>query len=107
MRIPPDDYTPPVDNGPLFRLSDGDTSREAAAFAERHAETDRDRVRACLRQHLGGLTDFELAEKLGGQQTSLGKRRKEIGAIDTGIRRPSPSGCKAIVWALVAKEQAA
>ena len=84
----------------MFRQSDPETSQQAAEFVLPHAETDRARVRACLYDHPLGLTDFELADLLGGLQTSLGKRRKELGAVDTGLRRPSPSGCAAIVWSL-------
>lgn len=51
-----------------------------------------------------GLTDFELAEHLGRQQTSVGKRRGELrddGLIcATRITRPTPSGSQAIVWAI-------
>lgn len=88
---------------PLFamvRASDPDTSHLAAATVLPKAGTDRARVRACLLQHPEGLTDFELAEHLHGAQTSLGKRRNELGAVDTGRRRAAPSGCPAIVWRL-------
>jgi hypothetical protein len=51
-----------------------------------------------------GLTDFELADIMGRQQTSAGKRRgelRDIGLVsDTGYRRPAPSGSMAIVWAI-------
>ena len=50
----------------------------------------------------GPLTDFEIADFTGWQQTSIGKRRGECAkaglVIDTGKRRASPSGSSAIVW---------
>ena len=61
----------------------------------------------------GPLTDFELAEKTGVQQTSIGKRRLELqheglveplklsrlGEIEI-VTRPAPSGNAATVWSL-------
>ena len=49
-----------------------------------------------------GLTDFELASLVRGQQNSAGKRRGELMAqgyiLRTEGRRPAPSGSTAIVW---------
>lgn len=49
-----------------------------------------------------GLTDFELAERTGIAQTSIGVRRGELVKAKlvekTAMRRPSPSGSAAIVW---------
>jgi hypothetical protein len=49
-----------------------------------------------------GLTDFELAELSGIQQTSCGKRRLDLqraGLIElTELTRPAPSGSQAKVW---------
>ena len=83
----------------LVRNSDMDTPRLAAQKVLPRLSTDRQRVRECHEAH-NGLTDFELAALLGGSQTSLGKRRLELGCVDTGVRRPSPSGSPAVVWRL-------
>jgi DNA-binding MarR family transcriptional regulator len=58
----------------------------------------------------GNLTDYELADKTGLQQNSIGKRRKDCqdaGLVthyrdDDGnkVKRPAPSGSKAYVWML-------
>lgn len=86
----------------MARRGDPDTSRCAAADALPNADTHRARVLATLREHAAGLTDFELADLLGLQQTSAGKRRGELrdrGLVeDSGYRRPAPSGSLAIVW---------
>lgn len=86
--------------GPGARKSDPDTSHAAAAkIRSRKVYED---VLAVLRE--GPATDFEIAACLGGQQTSLGKRRGELrdaGLVqDSGERRASPSGSPAIVWKL-------
>ena len=58
------------------------------------------------------MTDFELADATGIQQTSIGKRRGElykagyvtpsiVGIITT--TRPSPSGSAATVWEITAR----
>jgi DNA-binding transcriptional ArsR family regulator len=94
-----------------FRPTDPETSAAAAVIAIRSAATNR---RAAL-EHLHaagdrGLTDFELADLTGVQQTSIGKRRGELRdaglvarARDTdgfGITRPSPTNSPAAVWIL-------
>jgi hypothetical protein len=81
------------------RRTDPDTSQEAAnKVRSRKVYADVLRV---LRD-FGPATDFEIAARLGGQQTSIGKRRGELrdaGLVaDSGERRPSPSGSNAIVW---------
>lgn len=87
---------------PAARMSDPDTSHEAA---DAHPVVrGRDRVAALKAhaEHPNGLTDFELAELVGRQQTSAGKRRgelRDLGLIEqTEERRPAPSGSSAIVW---------
>lgn len=87
--------------GPGARRSDPDTSQLAAAkLRSRKVYED---VLRILRDH-GAATDFEIAARLGGQQTSIGKRRGELrdaGLVeDSGQRRPSPSGSPAICWKL-------
>lgn len=87
--------------GPGARKSDPDTSQSMASVDR---SKDREAVLAVHREHPKGLTDFELAEIMGRQQTSVGKRRCELrdqGLIEnSGLKRPSPSGSNAIVWRL-------
>ncbi len=82
------------------RATDPDTSHSAAAPDR---AIDRERALKALRQAGdNGLTDFELGELIGRQQTSAGKRRGELrdaGRVrNSGRRRPAPSGHGAIVW---------
>lgn len=85
--------------GPTHRSADHPTSIDASKIPR---QTDRAKVLAIHRQHPHGLTDFELAEIMGRQQTSVGKRRGELARagliVGTTQRRPSPSGSPAIVW---------
>lgn len=88
---------------PIARRSDPGTSYAAAHDARALSGPHRIRALALLREageH--GLTDFELAEKSGIAQTSIGVRRKELvraGYVEgTDKRRPAPSGSLATVW---------
>ena len=88
---------------PLARNSDPETSHRAAKDATPRANTHRAKALAALREAgPNGLTDFELAERTGIAQTSIGVRRKELvdaGYVkDSGRTRPAPSGSSAIVW---------
>ena len=84
------------------RASDPSTSHLAVEDAKKNAAKGRQIALQVLQEHRAGLTDFELATLAGWQQTSIGKRRGELRdlglVIDSGLRRPSPSGSKAIVW---------
>lgn len=86
----------------LARATDPDTSRQAARNATVNANTNRALALRILRDNPDGLTDFELAALSGVQQTSIGKRRGELVALNlvvkTSQRRPSPSGSPSIVW---------
>jgi DNA-binding transcriptional ArsR family regulator len=92
-------------DSPGVRATDPVTSREAAAANKPKAPGHRALALSVLRSHPGGLTDFELSDLTGLAQTSVGKRRGELrdaGLVaDSGKRRPSPSGCAAIVWKVV------
>ena len=100
--IHPDQLTFPE---PTARATDPGTSWAAARDAKPTASAGRALALQLLREHPGGLTDFELAALSGMQQTSIGKRRGEL--RDAGLvratdrRRPSPSGSAAIVWEAV------
>lgn len=88
------------------RISDPETSWQAA-YRDLHRRAG-DRIRA-LEVHFtrpNGLTDFELGDLMDRQQTSAGKRRgelRDIGLIEDGaLRRAAPSGSLAIVWVITA-----
>ena len=89
---------------PTARASDPATSHAAAATASLRAATDRALVLRIHQQYTSGLTDFELADLAGRQQTSLGVRRGDLrkaGLIrDSGLKRPAPSGTPATVWVI-------
>lgn len=87
---------------PNVRASDPDTSHIAAAENEARASL-RSQVHALLLAHPAGATDWELADLLGldaSEKPSVVNRRRECGAVDTGLRRPSPKGKPCVVWAL-------
>lgn len=82
------------------RPGDPETSHAAAALKR---VTLRQRVELVLSRHPHGLTDYELTDLLGldrHRKPSVGKRRQELLAVDTGLRRPSPDGQPCVVWAL-------
>ena len=89
--------------GPGARRTDPETSHQAADRYPKLRGSDR---REALFAHAinwrSGLTDFELGDLIGRQQTSAGKRRGEL--RDMGLiassedRRPAPSGSPTIVW---------
>jgi len=93
------DWTPPN-----VRTSDPDTSHRAAARAPSLRSRDRHAALVAHAWHPEGLTDFELGDLIGRQQTSAGKRRGELRdlglVLDSGARRASPSGSSAIVWVI-------
>jgi hypothetical protein len=87
------------------RATDPDTSYQAAVRNLSGRHTDRRKALAALvAAGDAGLTDFELASRMGRQQTSAGKRRgelRDLGLVeDTKRRRAAPSGSAAIVWAV-------
>jgi len=92
---------------PGARRTDPDTSQQAAEQTPNLRRHDRRLALLEHDRHPGGLTDFELGDLIGRQQTSAGKRRGELrdyGLIaDSGARRPAPSGSSAIVWIITAE----
>lgn len=89
------------------RPSDPDTSQLAARLDR---SSLRDRVAQALRLYPEGLSDWQLTDLLGEpawRKPSVGKRREELGAVDTGRRALSPSGLPCVVWALDGREVAA
>jgi hypothetical protein len=102
-------------DGDLFgpgaaRNTDPDTSWEAAYRFLAGKATDRRKVLLLHARYPHGMTDFELAERMGRQQTSVGKRRGELrdkGLIEaTPLRRNAPSDSPAIVWRITRFGQA-
>lgn len=97
------DYKPP-----LARRTDPETSHMAAADAV--VGSNRGRLLVLFHLRKASMTDFELADATGWQQTSIGKRRGEcaaaglVEALRDGkgepVRRNSPSGSLAQVWTL-------
>src|SRR5262245_50303240 len=91
---------PDIATFPSARATDPDTSHEAGKRNPVGRATDRHRALVALAD--GPLTDFELADRTGRAQTSIGKRRRELVSLgfveSTGERRPSPSGSPALVW---------
>ena len=94
---------PDLFSGPGARRTDPETSHLAADLYPKLRSRDR---REALFAHFlssrSGMTDFELGDAIGRQQTSAGKRRGELrdmGLIEaTQERRPAPSGSPTIVW---------
>ena len=85
---------------PNVRADDPSTSHAAAAI---NRTTLRARVEQALRLNPDGLTDWEIVEALGEpdrKKPSIGKRRQECGAGDSGLRRLSPDGMECVVWVL-------
>lgn len=100
-------FAPPEPPAPVARHTDPETSHAAADDARRTCSTGRRLVLAHLAG--GALTDFELADATGWQQTSIGKRRGEcaqagwvsvVMANGAKLTRPAPSGSAALVWQL-------
>jgi len=95
---------------PKTRTLDWSTSMAAADSVR--ASAGRMLALQTLAENPNGLTDFELADLTGRQQTSIGKRRGElfkaglvevaVDAIGSPIKRPSPSGSAALVWRVTA-----
>ena len=113
----PEPVTKPWVDKPFARArtTDPETSHEAA---KPDRAVDRHLVyRALIAAGPDGLTDFELAARLNvscprsteWQQTSAGKRRGELrdqGLVcDSGRKRKSPSGSRAIVWRVTTPEE--
>ena len=86
---------------------DGHDTEHAAADSVAHITGRlRSEVLHLLRAHPGGLTDDEGGRLLGGDRLRFGRRRNELcdlGLVcDSGCRRLTPQGRKAVVWVAVA-----
>lgn len=91
---------PDPERSPAVRVSDPETCREPS---QGRMSAGRWKALTALYVH-GPMTDFELADRTGVAQTSIGCRRCDLVkaglAAKTGGRRPSPTGSPALVWAL-------
>ena len=97
----------PLWGAAVARNTDPATSHQAAEHAALKAGTHRALALRALARAADGLTDFELAQRTGIQQTSIGKRRGELVrmglAESAGTTRPAPSGSPAMVWRVTAR----
>ena len=99
-------------NAPSARNNDYETSHAAAVDASFRASEHRLLALRTLNR-FGPLTDYELSARTGLQQNSIGKRRKDCqdaGLVDVycnangeKVKRPAPSGSKALVWTITAE----
>lgn len=91
---------------PTARRTDPPTAHDAARFAAPRAGTNRYKALAALTDAGPvGLTDFELADRTGIAQTSIGVRRGELTKVGMVVAlgdttRLAPSGTPAQVWVL-------
>jgi len=91
------------DPAPPARRTAPETTHEAARRIRGHAPTLRRRVLAAIREAGAcGLTDAEGQAATGITPQSYGPRRGELAKLgevaDSGRRRKTPSGRRAIVW---------
>lgn len=106
---PPDLQDTPVP-GTVIRMArteDPSTSHAAANAVQRPMGRIRAAVLRVHQVNRAGLTDAEMVARLPDDvlASSATKRRTDLVADgilrDSGKRRPTPSGCLAIVWELV------
>ena len=95
-------YVHPYNGEPPFQKH-SDTSRAAAAGMRNKLGQLHVRVMEAIRFH-GPLTDEELCDVLNLQGNTLRPRRRELQlmsyVVDSGERRNTRSGRKAVVWKL-------
>jgi hypothetical protein len=85
------------------RLSDPETSHQAARSYRPNRLTQRQRILDLLR-YSAGLTDFQLSQATGIPRHIAARRRKdlvEMGLVcDSGYRRKTDNNVAAVVWRL-------
>lgn len=98
-------FDPGVDRASVHRNA-RDTERDAAELIAPKAGTLRRLAYDALLAAPDGLTDLELAARTSKWLYSIAPRRVELVraglVIDSGIRRPGPTGARAIVWKAIA-----
>lgn len=92
--------------GPTARRDAPATSHEAAARIREHAPVQRERVLGFIAgRGAAGAIDAEIEAGLGLRAQSVSPRRGELVRLglvrDSGARRPTPSGRRAIVWVAI------
>ena len=102
---------PTLFDAPTARMSDPETSYQAAEVAAKSARRHREIALLAHADHPEGLTDFELEALTGIKQTSIGKRRGELVAAKPHAlverapvhpRRGPLNSSPAIVWRVTA-----
>jgi DNA-binding MarR family transcriptional regulator len=93
-----------LSRGAYARRSDPETSHEAAQEVEKSVTALEAIVLEALRNHPLGLTNHEIVEFTGLTWNTASPRLhplvKKGWVIDSGERRPGPSGRNCIVWRL-------
>ena len=93
---------------PVARITDPETSHEAADDTRFKASKHRKMALIAL-YDFGSMTDYELADRTGLQQNSIGKRRLDCARAglvevlmdgENKVKRPAPSGSMSLVWVL-------
>lgn len=96
------DPSPPRAAVGLVRHESPPTSVAAAARVRPDSPLMRD-IERVLVAHPRGLCDHEIAAELdlpAHLRGSAIRRRADLGCVDTGDRRPTPTGRASIVWRL-------
>jgi hypothetical protein len=95
-------------SNPLARTTDPDTSHDAAWLTAQFSESHRIRILRVLLWK-GDMTAHEMEKYTGLNYVQIDRRmheltnpKKGIALVkDSGIRRATPSGGRAIVWELI------
>lgn len=89
-----------------LRMGASETERAAAWAALPASGSQRRTILDAIEAEDGGLCDHEIEARLGMNSSSVRPRRGELvsgGWVeDSGLRRLTPSGAEAVVWALTA-----
>ena len=99
-------FTEPLEKKTAYRKTDPVTSQLAAQSQTKQKYThDMARVYQCHLEHPEGLTDWELAQHLGMEKSTAGKRRGDLCKVENGAvieqtseRRQTDRKRPAIVW---------
>lgn len=94
-----------MDDVPAYmraRRDDPDTSHGAAERAAEFAGKHKARILEALRRSPNGATKDEISRVTGIDPVAVARRMRELaneGLVeDSGLRRPTPTGRRAIVW---------
>jgi predicted HTH transcriptional regulator len=88
----------------LARTTDPDTSHDAAIRATRFSKSHKGKIFKSLLWK-GDMTAHEMEKYTGLNYVQIDRRMHELVksklVIDSGIRRPTPTGGRAIVWQIL------